>query len=63
MLSAGFEPAIPAINQLQTYAVYRKATGNGTLEANLHAFLTPALDGSVEFSGPPRTAYPQGKST
>jgi hypothetical protein len=31
MTSAGFEPAIPAIKRMQTYAVYRRAIGIGRL--------------------------------
>jgi len=60
MPSAEFEPAIPAINQLHTYAVYRTATGNGTLEVSLHAFLTPALDASGSSAGA-QDRLPPGK--
>jgi hypothetical protein len=35
MLSGGFEPAIPAVDRLQTYAVDRTATGIGPLEGKI----------------------------
>ena len=39
MPSAGFEPATPAIKQLQTYALDRKATGIGLWVPYKHKFV------------------------
>ena len=39
MLSVGFEPAIPTVKRLQTYALDRTVTGNGPLGTYLGVFL------------------------
>jgi hypothetical protein len=43
MSSTGFEPAIPAIERPQTYALYRAATGIGTSSFFEHDFITQQL--------------------
>jgi hypothetical protein len=50
MPSARFEPAIPAIERPQTYALDHTATGMGTLEVYLHTFLISALDASGQLA-------------
>ena len=41
MLSAGFEPATPAIKRLQTYALDRIATGTGFWAPYKYKFVVP----------------------